>query len=253
MNFSTVNIQTFVSVVVLLSSGLLTACGGGGGGGGSAPVIDPTDPVVQITSTSACSPCNVGETVALEATATDAEDGDLTSSILWSTNREEGELAQGGTLSVDFLSVKTHTITAEVTDSDGKRIFVNTVIQIINDKPEIEANVADNRTEVVAGNTVTLQATASDTEDGDVSSTVVWSSDLVDDLGVLPENVGTGESLEVTFQLSDIGQRTITATITDSIDTEKFDEVQFDIDVLPAPASLYIKASNTEGDRKSVV
>jgi hypothetical protein len=235
LNLSTLNFQNVVSIAVLTSSGLLAACGGGGGG---EPAPN-TDPVVEITP-SADAQFNVGETVSLQATATDAEDGNLTSSILWTSNSQDFDPAlQGGIFSVSTLKVATHRITAEVTDSDGNRQFVGVNIRIINDKPEISANVADNRTEVIVGESVTLQATVSDTEDDDVSLAVEWSSDLV-------ENLGAGGSLEVIFELSDIGQRTITATVTDSNDASA-PAPGFEIDVLPAPESLYIKASNTEG------
>jgi hypothetical protein len=79
----------------------------------STYVAGNTDPVIAITT-----PAN-GATevtpVSVSATATDAEDGDISSSIVWSSN-VDGVLGTGSSLSF-FLSVGAHTITASITDS----------------------------------------------------------------------------------------------------------------------------------------
>ena len=74
-------------------------------------------PVVTITGGSGT--YVVGETVTLTGTATDAEDGAITSFLAWSSNIDGPISGNGGTVSTNSLSTGTHTITASVTDSDG--------------------------------------------------------------------------------------------------------------------------------------
>jgi hypothetical protein len=56
----------------------------------------------------------------LSGTATDVEDGSLSSTIVWSSNLA-GDLGTGASLSVSNLTVGTHTISASVTDSSGQQ------------------------------------------------------------------------------------------------------------------------------------
>ena len=74
-------------------------------------------PSVTITSPSNGTTVNAGTPITLTATATDTEDGNLTSSIVW-TSSIDGPLATGGSGSV-VLSGGTHQITASVTDSQS--------------------------------------------------------------------------------------------------------------------------------------
>jgi hypothetical protein len=58
----------------------------------------------------------VGDPVTLTATATDPEDGNLGSSISW-TSTIDGPIGSGATLNVTSLAAGNHTITASATDS----------------------------------------------------------------------------------------------------------------------------------------
>ncbi|MDT8281917.1 MAG: hypothetical protein RQ982_03790 [Gammaproteobacteria bacterium] len=69
--------------------------------------------------------------VALQGTATDLEDGDISASLQWSSDID-GVLGAGSMLST-ALSVGTHTITATVTDSSGSSASQNVVLNIIGD------------------------------------------------------------------------------------------------------------------------
>jgi Zn-dependent metalloprotease len=78
-----------------------------------------TAPTVNITSGPASgTSVQQGTSVTYTATANDAEQGNLTASIQWSSNLQ-GSLGTGGTLTRNNLVVGTHTITATVTDSGG--------------------------------------------------------------------------------------------------------------------------------------
>jgi hypothetical protein len=59
----------------------------------------------------------MGTAVTLSATASDLEDGNLSASIVWTSNID-GQIATGSS-SWAWLSIGTHTITASVTDSAG--------------------------------------------------------------------------------------------------------------------------------------
>ena len=73
-----------------------------------APVVTISSPVDGATITS-------GTTVDFSATASDTEDGDLTASLVW-TSDIDGEIGSGGSFST-ALSDATHTITASVVDN----------------------------------------------------------------------------------------------------------------------------------------
>jgi hypothetical protein len=76
-----------------------------------------TVPVVDITAPADGSTYIEGDSVTFTGTATDAEDGDLTAGLSWSSSID-GTIGSGGSFSTSSLSVGNHTITASVTDSD---------------------------------------------------------------------------------------------------------------------------------------
>jgi subtilisin family serine protease len=74
-------------------------------------------PTVSITSPADGASFNSGESISFAGSASDAEDGDLTASLVW-TSDKDGQIGTGGSFSA-ILSDGTHTITASVTDSGG--------------------------------------------------------------------------------------------------------------------------------------
>src|SRR5205823_4556024 len=70
-----------------------------------------------------------GKPVLLSADATDAEDGDLSASIQW-TSSLDGALGTGALILVPSLSIGTHTLTAVVTDGDGATATTNVTVAI---------------------------------------------------------------------------------------------------------------------------
>jgi carboxypeptidase T len=96
----------------------------------------------QLPTTNITSPANgtsvpAGTPVSLAATATDAEDGNLTGSIVWTSNIS-GQIATGGSASVS-LSAGTHTITASVTDS-GSATGSDSITVVVTPPPVFVAN-----------------------------------------------------------------------------------------------------------------
>lgn len=74
-------------------------------------------PSLSITSSSAT--YLHGSSHTIQATASDAEDGDLTDSIVWTSDIQGGTLGTGGELDTTVLDVGIHTLTATVTDAGG--------------------------------------------------------------------------------------------------------------------------------------
>ena len=85
---------------------------------GDAPPPPPDlPPTVSITSPAQGSTFNAGAIINFAGTASDAKDGTLTNSLVWTSSRD-GQIGTGGNFS-RTLSSGTHTITATVTDSGG--------------------------------------------------------------------------------------------------------------------------------------
>jgi subtilisin family serine protease len=84
--------------------------GSRGGGGNTAPSLTIDSPVDGASFPS-------GSSISFAGSASDAEDGDLTASLAW-TSSLDGSIGSGGSFSA-ALSEGTHTITASSTDSGG--------------------------------------------------------------------------------------------------------------------------------------
>lgn len=82
--------------------------------GGVTPPTN-TAPTVSITAPASGSTFASGAEITFSATASDVEDGDLSSAIAW-TSSIDGAIGTGASISA-VLSAGTHTITASVTDS----------------------------------------------------------------------------------------------------------------------------------------
>ncbi len=87
-----------------------------------------------------------GATINFAGTATDAEDGDLTASLVW-TSSIDGQIGTGGSFSA-VLSDGAHSITAEATDSGGATgsdsigITVGTVVAVVMHVGDLDGSSA---------------------------------------------------------------------------------------------------------------
>ncbi|MBK7949336.1 MAG: DUF1929 domain-containing protein [Deltaproteobacteria bacterium] len=170
----------------------------------AAPTVTISSPADGTTSTA-------GVVVNLLATASDSEDGELTSSLVW-TSSIDGILGTGGALGLGALSTGTHIVTADVTDSQGRAGNAQITLTIEpNTAPTVTISNPTSGSSQTRGDSVLLSATATDSEDGDLASSIRWSSSLGDELGV-------GASL-IRSDLS-IGIHTLTASVTDSLGLE---------------------------------
>ena len=127
------------------------------------------------------------------ATASDTEDGDVTSAIV----------IGGDTVDVDILA--TYEVTYTVVDSDGNTTTAVRSIEVsLGDVPVITL-IGDASISLTQGDTYTEQgATASDTEDGDISSAIVIGGDTVD--------TNTPGTYAVTYTVTDADGNTTVAS-----------------------------------------
>jgi len=94
----------------------------------AAGVPEDNPPTVSITSPTDGSTFDSGATITFQGTANDTEDGDLTASLVWTSNID-GQIGTGGSFSTT-LSDGTHTITASVTDSGAATATDEVIITV---------------------------------------------------------------------------------------------------------------------------
>jgi hypothetical protein len=167
---------------------------------GHPPVVTITSPANQATIFTPQLPAT------LTATADDAEDGDLTSQLHW-TSSLDGAIGDGGTIS-RTLSIGTHTITAAVGDSAGATAQPQITVRVRtpNTPPAVTISSPVDNASAPEGSTWTLTATANDDFDGPLTSQIQWSSSVSGALGA-------GGSLTKVLAK---GPQTLTASVTDS-------------------------------------
>src|SRR5581483_6570803 len=145
-----------------------------------------------------------GTSVSFSATATDAEDGDLGSLITWTSNRD-GLLGTGATVATSTLSAGTHTITASATEPHGGKTGHASLTVVVNATPAVAITAPANNAAYEPGTPITFTGTATDAEDGNVATSIAWTSDR-------DGSLGSGASITWTLAT---GLHTITATVTD--------------------------------------
>ncbi|MBF0224557.1 MAG: hypothetical protein HQK76_03795 [Desulfobacterales bacterium] len=144
--------------------------------------VTPTQnnpPKATISSPQAGQSFVEGASITFTGSAADDEDGDLTgNSLEWSSN-VKGVIGQGKSISVNTLSVGTHTITLKATDSDGATGTASISISVTsstpgNSKPTVTIT-SPTQTSFNPGDDVVFTGTASDKEDGQLGeSSLYW-------------------------------------------------------------------------------
>ncbi len=169
----------------------------------SVEANDP--PLVAITQPAEGSVFHMGTMVLFAGSATDPEDGDLSARLAWRSD-QNGVLGSGTTLSTTALRVGRHRITAAATDTLGLEGSTFRIIDVVNDAPVVIVSQPPSTSRTIVGNPVVLRGSATDTEDGDLGATLMWTSSRD---GLL----GRGSMLELTTLTR--GTHTITARVTD--------------------------------------
>jgi len=167
-------------------------------------------PTINVTAPSNGATFNIGTPVNFAGTASDAEDGNISNGISWTSSRN-GLLGTGSSLTVSTLSAGVHTITASITDSGIKTATATRTITVQvpgNNQPTLTLTAPLNGNAFAVGQPVALSGTATDTEDGNLTAQIAWTSSINGALG-------TGGSLNVSTLSS--GVHTITAAVNDSM------------------------------------
>lgn len=173
----------------------------------ATPATGPTNtpPTAAITAPLTGSAFNAGDLITFTGTAVDAEEGDLSASLVWTTNLD-GQIGTGAALSLSTLSPGAHTVTASVVDSGALSHAVSITLSI-NGAPSVSIASPTSGSSFTLGAPVTFTGSATDLEDGDLTAGLVWSSDL-------DGTLGSGGTFS-TSALS-VGTHLITASVTDS-------------------------------------
>jgi hypothetical protein len=186
-----------------------TAVDGDGneGSAGISVVVNPNaQPVVVITAPTSGSVFTDTESITFTGSASDDEDGDLTASISW-TLPPSILVGTGGTFELTNLPEGTHVITASVTDSHGAAGTADVTVTVgVNSPPVVAISAPADGAISTETDSVTFTGSATDTEEGDLSSSLAWTSSL-------DGAIGSGASFSLTT-LSP-GTHLITASLSD--------------------------------------
>ena len=166
-------------------------------------------PTASISAPADGSSFTVGDNISFTGTGTDPEDGDVTASLTWDSDLD-GAIGTSGSFSTTTLSEGTHTITTTATDSGtlmGSDTISITVAAVGNTPPTASISAPADGASFTVGDNISFSGTGTDPEDGDVTASLTWESDL-------DGAIGTGGSFSTTA-LSE-GTHAITATATDN-------------------------------------
>lgn len=163
-----------------------------GSGGGDPPANTP--PSVTISSPSTGSTFTAGASVTFSGGATDAEDGNISGSVVW-TSSINGQIGTGASFSTSTLSVGTHTITASATDSGNLSDAASVSITIQSNDPPATAPAAPSGLTVTGGSNRTAVLNWSDNSNNETGFQIrrqtrvggSWSSSVT--VGTVGEGV----------------------------------------------------------------
>jgi Carboxypeptidase regulatory-like domain len=159
-------------------------------------------PVVQMVAPESGAQFTVGESIRLEGTADDDKDGTLQGeALVWRSDKVEEDLGTGSPLVVSNLPIGRHLITLTAIDSKGQSTTsTGHYITVLpeeyggtNGVPSVTVTSPGRFTHYALGETVILEGTAVDPEDGPLSgNSLVWVVD-----GPTSPDVGTGNHVEL--------------------------------------------------------
>jgi len=157
-------------------------------------------PVVSISSPADGSFFDSGQTIQFVGTASDAEDGNLTSAMVWTSNIN-GQIGTGGSFTAN-LSSGVHTITARVVDSGGKSGTASRTITV--GQPQLVATVPSITYSTYGGKDRkrNLSTTVLVVSQGQPVAGASVSIDLINSSATWRSTGTTGADGKVTFTLS---------------------------------------------------
>ncbi|HXV63547.1 MAG TPA: hypothetical protein VEK15_22790 [Vicinamibacteria bacterium] len=172
-------------------------------------------PVVTIQNPTDGASFAVGANIQFTGAAVDAEEGNLAANLVW-TSDVDGNIGTGASFSTSTLSLGFHSITASVMDSGGLIGSDAITIKVGNFAPTATITAPADGSFFNESDTILFTGTANDTEDGDLTASLGWTSSI-DGL------IGNGGSFS-TSALS-TGVHTVTASVTDSGGLDGTDQI----------------------------
>lgn len=146
----------------------------------SCKELDNKLPEIQIIAPENNSEFDTESVIAFACEASDAEDGELIeNSLVWKSSIN-GEFGRGQNLSIGNLSVGTHLIIAQASDSKGDTgsDTISIIVFPVNLPPEVKIVAPDNYDEFYESDIVRMICSASDPEDGQIpQESISWTSD----------------------------------------------------------------------------
>ncbi len=146
-----------------------------------------------------------GPEITLTGSAFDADDGDISSTIVWTSHTQSRILGRGSSVTAR-LNAGSQTLSAIVYDSSGYPAYqvFNVTVMPGNGAPTLEIT-APVHGAILEPGSLQLSGWATDPEDGDLSSQIAWSSDLDGPLGSGTPSVSLS-----------VGEHVLTAEVVDS-------------------------------------
>ena len=167
-----------------------------------------TPPTVTILAPGNGATVSATTAISFSGSASDTTDGNISSKLVWKSNIS-GQIGTGASFS-RTLPAGSHTISATVTDSLGYTITRANVLTVssgtTNAAPTVTISNPSNGATVTVGTSVTFTGSANDTQQGNLTSQLVWRSNL-------DGQIGTGPSFTKALTA---GTHSITASVTDS-------------------------------------
>ncbi|MCI0573244.1 MAG: hypothetical protein L0Y66_21060 [Myxococcaceae bacterium] len=184
----------------------------------------------------------------LRASVVDPEEGDTCCTITWSSDRD-GVLGTGRELTYVFATPGARRLTVTATDTNGLSTPASADIVATNTQPQIVLRPPGG-SPAVKGLPFQLVVDVSDVNEIGVNlcPNVSWSSNVAGD----PTDTGC----TATLVFPEVGQRTVTATVTDSLGASTPVSIVVDVGTCPGPApcvSIYDPPAGELDGRKGYI
>ncbi|MFN8443817.1 MAG: metallophosphoesterase [Caldilineaceae bacterium] len=144
----------------------------------------PSGPTIAIDEPTTGDSFSQGVEINFVGFANDAAGNDIGSSITWNSSIDQ-QIGIGGSFTKSDLSPGEHVITASVTDGDGNSNSAQIGLTIIalDNLPAVTITQPTDHQTFTQGEAITFSGSATDPQDGDVTASLLWSSNVQGPIG----------------------------------------------------------------------
>ena len=208
--------------------------------GRGAWLILIANPTVSIINPADGSIFNSGAEILFEGTAADSQGADLNGSLIWTSNLQPGSFT-GESFSTNLLVDGVHIMTASVTDASGNTGSESITVTVSNTPPIVTINDPLDGATFTSGTIIDFSGAAIDPEDGDISASLVWTSNLHPGVSIAGPNHSTKPR---------DGFHEITATVTDSLGNTASDSITITVGPPPSSQGRIVFVSNRDSNEE---